>query len=362
MRSLDDLLAFDRYFIVGANSGGDMVRAWLGARGKEVAGFTDLDPALCGTIREGIPVRSVRELCGRLDGRSAFAIGTVRQREAGLLLVDEFGVDPAQVLPFVNDMFAEHYKAGVQARLAPRFARVRELLADDDSRSHFDRVTSFYATLDPRRLARNPRCRGQYGYDAPGANAKPGAAVVDCGAYVGDTFDDFLKASDGDCRIYALEAFLPNLERLLANVAQRKLEAIVTPLHVAAGRATGPVTISGDAVIADGCAGVGAKDRGRRDIVLGETLDNLFLTHLPQRIDYLKIDIEGADLDALAGAERLLRSQRPVVAVAAYHKPEHMAEIAEFLHAALTPCRIYAGHDPSWIFHIHYIAVPDERA
>ncbi len=41
---------------------------------------------------------------------------------------------------------------------------------------------------------------------------------------------------------------------------------------------------------------------------------------------------------------------------------EHLVEIADFLVETLAPCRLYAAHDPNWVFHIHYIAVPDERA
>lgn len=65
--------------------------------------------------------------------------------------------------------------------------------------------------------------------------------------------------------------------------------------------------------------------------------------------------------DALLGGRDMLRRNRPVAAVAAYHTPEHLVEIADFLVETLAPCRLYAAHDPNWVFHIHYIAVPDER-
>jgi hypothetical protein len=130
----------------------------------------------------------------------------------------------------------------------------------------------------------------------------------------------------------------------------------VTARQVAVARTPGFIDISGDDSIADGCARIAVSAEGR---VSADTLDNLFAD---TAIDYLKMDIEGADLDALEGGRNLLRRCRPVVAVAAYHTPAHMAEIAEFLHAVLSPCRLYAAHDPSWVFHIHYIAVPDERA
>ncbi len=361
-RSLRDVLQFDRYVAVGANSGGDQVRAWLTARGKQVVAFADLAPERQGTTRSGLDVLAPLQCLSLLDARTAFVIGTVRQREAAELLVDVLGVDPLQVFPFVNPMFAAHYEDGAQDRLAPHHARIRALLADADSRAYFDRVTAFYRTLDPRRLTPQPRRFCQYGYDAPGANPKPGAAIVDCGAFTGDCFPDFLAATGKDCRIYALEAFPPNFDRLTAAIARDGLADIVTPLPIAAAREPGMLSISGDDAIADGCAHVGAASGSGEHLVRSDTLDNIFLTPSPTPVDYLKMDIEGADLDALVGGRAMLKQFRPVAAVAAYHKPEHLIEIADFLLETLAPCKLYAAHDPNWVFHIHYIAVPDFRA
>lgn len=356
-RSLDDLLAFDRFIVVGANSGGDQVRRWLAAKGKDVVAFTDLSADLADTLRDGLPVLTPDACRARLDARTAFVIGTVRQKEAGELLVETLGADPRQVFPFINPMFAAHYRPGIQAALAPRLAAVRALLADAPSRAYFDRVCAFYRTLEPRHLAAQPLRLGQYGYRAPGANPRPGARIVDCGAFTGDTFPDFLGATGGDCQIHALEAFAPNFARLSAFVASKGLQDKVQPRQVAVARTPGTITICGDDSIADGCARLGAG--AAAETVEAQTLDNLFAG---TAIDYLKMDIEGADLDALEGGKTLLATSRPVVAVAAYHTPEHVVEIAEFLVRTLGPCRLYAAHDPNWIFHIHYIAVPEERA
>lgn len=362
-RSLDDLLGFQRYFVAGANSGGDIVRRWLEARGNQIAAFVEPRALRRAASRDGLEVVAAEDLPALLDHRSAVVIGTVRHRETGALLIDRLGIPLAQIFPFVNAMFAAHYMPGVQQTLATARAAIRTALADEASRAHFDRVLAFYETLDPRWLDANPNCIGHYGYDAPGANPAPGASIVDCGAHTGDTFDEFLKATAGDCRIFALEAFLPNVIRLAARIDAGRLGGIVTPLHLAAsGERAHAVVISGDPLTADATAGIGVAGRSHSDIVLGETLDALFLERLPRRIDYLKIDIEGGDLDALKGATRLLQTHRPVVAVAAYHTPGHVTEIPAFLLKALGPCRLYAGHDPQWKFHIHYIAVPDERA
>ncbi len=360
-RSLTNLLAFQRYVVVGANSGGDQVKVFLEGHGKRIVAFTDLNAQLCGARRAGIDVLPPAALDRFVDTDTAFVVGTVRQRDAAELLVAAIGASPERIFPFVNPMFAPHYQPTTWDRLSPRLAAVRSCLSDEPSRTYFDRVTAFYRTLDPRHLAQNPCRIGHYGYDAPGANPRPGDAIIDCGAFTGDTFDDFLAATGGDCHIYALEAFLPNLERLIARIAERNLKSMVTPLHVAAAEHQGAVLISGDEATPDGGATAVAGRAGYRDIVLAETLDNLFLKHIPRRIDYLKMDIEGADFDALKGASRLLREHRPVVAVAAYHCPEHVVEIPEYLTQALSPCRLYAAHDPAWHFHIHYVAVPEER-
>jgi len=361
-RSLRDMLRFERFIAVGANSGGDQVRSWLCNQGKEVLGYADLSASLLGTKRQGLDVLALGDCVRLLDKRTAFVIGTIHQREVAELLVEELDINPLRVFPFVNPMFAAHYGEGVQDNLAPQHARVRAWLSDEASRAYFDRVTAFYRTLDPRHLTPHPMRFGEYGYDAPGANPKSGATIVDCGAFTGDTFGDFISATGGDCRIVAFEAFPPNFEKLVANIAHEGLGDIVEPRQMAVGREAGTIAIAGDATIADATARIGKASGTQDHRVACDTLDNLFLGRRHTPIDYLKIDIEGATLDALVGGARMLREHRPVVAVAAYHTPAHVIEIADFLHETLRPCRLYAAHEPKWHFQIHYIAVPDERA
>jgi len=361
-RSLSDMLAFRRYVVVGANSGGDQVKDFLEEHGKSVAAFTDLNADLCGVKRAGVDVMAPASLNRFVDNDTAFVIGTIRQRDAAELLVDSVGASPERIFPFVNPMFAPHYNAAIWDQLAPRLAAVRARLSDANSRAYFDGVTAFYRTLDARHLVPSHERIGQYGYKAPGANPRPGDTIVDCGAFTGDTIEEYLAAAGGKCRVFALEAFLPNLRHLVARIEANNLKSVVTPLHVAVAGQQGAMIIAGDDTNPDATATTVLKNEGYRDLVLTETLDNIFLKHIPSRIDYLKVDVEGADVDALKGAARILREHRPVAAVAAYHKPEHVAEIPELLAEALSPCRIYAAHDPKWNFHIHYIAVPEERA
>lgn len=51
-----------------------------------------------------------------------------------------------------------------------------------------------------------------------------------------------------------------------------------------------------------------------------------------KRVDFIKIDAEGAELDILKGAERTLRTGKPFLAIATYHTPSETEEVAKYLH------------------------------
>jgi hypothetical protein len=53
-----------------------------------------------------------------------------------------------------------------------------------------------------------------------------------------------------------------------------------------------------------------------------------------ERVDLLKMDIEGAEIPALRGASRTLNSAHPDLAIAAYHRPDDLVKLPAFLEKA----------------------------
>ena len=63
-----------------------------------------------------------------------------------------------------------------------------------------------------------------------------------------------------------------------------------------------------------------------------------------QRVTFIKMDIEGSELEALKGAEKTIREQKPKLAICVYHKPEDIWEIPELMLEFNEDYRFYMRH------------------
>jgi len=74
------------------------------------------------------------------------------------------------------------------------------------------------------------------------------------------------------------------------------------------------------------------------------TLDDFVAERGLLRVDFVKMDIEGAEPAVLRGAAETLRRHRPRLAIAAYHRLDDLAEIPLFLAGLGVGYRIYLDH------------------
>lgn len=62
-----------------------------------------------------------------------------------------------------------------------------------------------------------------------------------------------------------------------------------------------------------------------------ETLDNVIRKLNLERVDFIKIDVEGAELEILKGGEEILKQRSLKLSIAAYHFPSEIPRVKEFL-------------------------------
>lgn len=63
-----------------------------------------------------------------------------------------------------------------------------------------------------------------------------------------------------------------------------------------------------------------------------------------KKVTFVKMDIEGAELEALKGAEQIIRGQKPKLAICVYHKPEDMWEIPGLILSYNPEYKLYLRH------------------
>lgn len=157
--------------------------------------------------------------------------------------------------------------------------------------------------------------------------------IVDLGAYDGDTIREFLTATEGRYeKIYALEPDAKNFRKLT-----RKTEGMERLELFNIGAWNKKETLFFDTK--------GGRNSHRSDEgtpIEFDSVDNL----INDRVTLLKMDIEGAELQALYGAERTIRAHRPKLYVCAYHRNEDMFALPFKIRELCEDYRIFFRQHP----------------
>jgi FkbM family methyltransferase len=180
----------------------------------------------------------------------------------------------------------------------------------------------------------------QYRYrGSPEISARPGDVVIDGGAFLGDTALYFAHLVGPQGRVHAFEFEPGNLGLLEHNLSlnpelARRINVRRTALSDSDGDtvqyfAVGPATT----VSPDG-----------DETAPTESIDSLIEQGAIERVDFLKLDIEGCELEALRGAEAALTRFRPRLALAAYHRPDDLTTLTSYLDGLGVGYRFRLGH------------------
>jgi FkbM family methyltransferase len=205
---------------------------------------------------------------------------------------------------------------------AKELAAARRLLNDDESRAVFDAFITFMREVDD----------STFPPIAPAAYFPPDLPrwsdplrIIDCGGFDGDTLR---AAQKSGYRIEASASFEPD---------PKNFSRLSQSIRDIPGAQAWPCGVSDRTELMRFSA---QGDRGSSVSALGEisiqcvTLDEALPHFAPNLI---KFDIEGSEEAALRGAERLLRSFRPGLAVSVYHLPTDIWRLPLFISSVLGP-------------------------
>lgn len=142
---------------------------------------------------------------------------------------------------------------------------------------------------------------------------RPGMTVVDIGAHNGFYTLVFAKQVGREGHIFSFEPMPANFETLQKNVLLNNLQSVVQVFPYAIFSREEDLTLT----VPDTNSGAGSvmsAGSGKQSRVHAVTLDSL-----GYRPDFIKMDIEGAEYDALLGAAKTIAQFRPVLLIELHH-------------------------------------------
>ena len=67
-------------------------------------------------------------------------------------------------------------------------------------------------------------------------------------------------------------------------------------------------------------------------------------SYIKDKVTFLKLDIEGAEMEALKGARYIIKTQKPKLAICVYHKKEDITEIPMYIKHLVPEYKLYLRH------------------
>ena len=91
------------------------------------------------------------------------------------------------------------------------------------------------------------------------------------------------------------------------------------------------------------------------------SIDQLVADKGIEHVDFIKMDIEGSELDALKGAEKTIRRFRPKLAICIYHKPDDYITIPKYISELQLGYSFYIDHHMIFLNETVLFAVPETK-
>jgi len=362
--AFDNLLAGcgNRLVLFGAGNLGRKALQCLQSVGIVPLAVADNNESKWGSSLEGIPILSPSDAARRY-GSSALFLVTIwslghfypesrailegmgcRHVESTAALRWKFATE---LLPdFCQDLPHKLYEQSEEVWKAAF------LWSDDLSRREYLNHVKWRALGDQRLLGAAVK-EESYFLDSL-YRIEDGEVFVDCGAYIGDTAEQVIRRNSAFSKILAIEADPRNFGRLAkwVDTLETGLASRIEALNIAVGAKRGKLHFS-----ASGNEGARLAVDGNIEVNC-LPIDDVMGAATPT---FIKMDIEGAEIDALEGARRSIQSHRPILSICVYHKQNDLWRIPLLIKTLAEDYRLFLRpHDVDGWQLVCY-AVPEHR-
>lgn len=347
----------ERYVLVGSGRLGQITLAGLRKSGIEPLAFADNNSKLWGSKVNGLQVLSPESATEQFGSNAIFVItvytsAPVWEQLTGMGLKVVSFASLAWQYP---ESLTPHGGVVLPGKIFDQAGDVRKALyswADDTSRREYMGQLLWQSSLDPSVLPPHlPQNDIYFANDLYTALADE--VFVDCGAFDGDSVQEFLNRRAGSfSQIIAIEPDPENCKALESRVASLPTETgrRIKIVQSAAGSKNEIVTFN-----VTGTAGSSIGNGSYQ--VQCAPLDELNDIHPT----FIKMDIEGAEPDALLGARKTIQKNMPVMAICLYHAQEHLWQIPLLIQSISNDYKLFLRRYSDECWETVCYAVPRNR-
>lgn len=171
---------------------------------------------------------------------------------------------------------------------------------------------------------------------------------VDIGAFDGDTILAFINKTQGKyTKIYAFEPDKNNIKKIEKNTSKFSNIKIIEK-----GCFSCKKTLSFQDGMGESSS-VSSQGNVKIDV---DAVDNI----ISEKVTFIKMDIEGSELEALKGAHKTICSNLPRLAVSLYHRSDDFLSIPQYIYGMNNSYKFYLRHYGSFCTELVLYAIPGE--
>ena len=321
--------------LYGMGNGADQIIDWCDSHKVEVAGVFASDEFVRGQVFRGHRVETY---------------DAVKERLEDFLLVIAFASESPAVLQRFQELSLLHETVAPHLPLFPgdetvsfdwlqrhqqELQQIYDKLADDWSRKVFAAALNYKLSGKLHYLWQSDTERLE---DLQNIFSwSETETYADLGAYNGDTIREFLQLTHSKYnKIFAAEPDRRNYKKLAAYVEASGLTNIKIFERAIWKECT-------ELSFSDSGGRQSTLLAGQRRTVQAADIDTLLQG---ERATYIKMDVEGAELEALAGGSEQIRLNRPKLFIAAYHHDVDMFLLPLFLWRLVPEYKVYLRKHP----------------
>lgn len=238
--------------------------------------------------------------------------------------------------PFIMD-FKEDFSNNES-----KYKETCDLLEDEKSKEIFTKVINFKISFDLDFMEGFTNNHEEQYFDKDIIPKIENINFVDGGAYIGDTLPQIIKEFPNYNKIYCIEPNNLHIEIAKKNFSeQRDIE------FINCGLGNKEVKVTKEQELKDNCY----HDYQAEEI---NTLDNL----IKDTVDFIKMDIEGAEQDAIEGAKNTIKKYHPILAICIYHKAEDWYKVPKMVLDIRNDYKVYLRHYMEGIYETVMYFIP----